>query len=291
VTQLPDHTEPDAAPPGKGEYYEQSLNQLQSGALHNIGNIVTVSHLTLHEAVQDREIIEGLELIVRKLLPAIEEHVASGDVADFLQNDEHGREYLGSIKELLIDHRHRLDEVAQKLNDVSGQLLHVGEILEIHRRLARGLGQPRIMSVTRPIENAITLMAAAARRERIQVHRDFQHTADLTVDSAVLTQVFTNLVRNAVHALQETEGRDRQIWVSSAMADDGRVVVLVRDNGCGLDADRLARIFEYGYTTKADGSGVGLHYCRTAVEQFGGSISATSTTSEGTTFTIYLKPS
>ena len=106
-------------------------------------------------------------------------------------------------------------------------------------------------------------------------------------DGAVLVQVFTNLVRNAIHALVPVENRDRHIWLSTGM-EEGYVLARVRDNGIGIDAAALPKIFDYGFTTRTAGSGIGLHYCKHAIEEIGGRVEVTAELNQGATFTIYL---
>ena len=70
---------------------------------------------------------------------------------------------------------------------------------------------------------------------------------------------------------------------------DDRVILRVRDTGCGMDAETRARIFDPFFTTKGEkGSGIGLPVVRKIVEEAGGSIEVTSEPGVGTTFTVRL---
>ena len=272
---------------GAGTYDKQALIELQSGALHNIGNIVTVSQLTMHETINDSSVLEGIDLILGELLPALCDHAATGDIAEFLGHDENGRHFLKSIDALLNDHRKRLKQISGTLENLCSQLLYVSEILDIHHQLAKGLGRRERQPISIAMENAVTLMAADLRRYSIQLHREFEEIDELLIDGAVLTQVFTNLVRNAIHAVAPVEDRDRHIWLSTGM-EDGYILARVRDNGIGIDAAVLPKIFDYGFTTRTAGSGVGLHYCKHTIEEIGGRVEVTAELNQGATFTIYL---
>lgn len=103
------------------------------------------------------------------------------------------------------------------------------------------------------------------------------------VDPALIRQVFRVLLVNALQAI----GNDGVVRGHVALA--GRqVVVRVTDNGPGIAAEVMSRIFELFYTTKPSGMGMGLALARRAVERFGGSISASSIPGAGTAFTITL---
>jgi signal transduction histidine kinase len=103
-----------------------------------------------------------------------------------------------------------------------------------------------------------------------------------------LTQVFVNLLSNAIHAMQQVDGN---IEVrSSATADGQRLVVEVVDVGTGIATEDMGRIFDAFFTTKGrgQGTGLGLAIVRDIVEHHGGAIRATSSPGQGTTFTLVL---
>jgi signal transduction histidine kinase len=98
-----------------------------------------------------------------------------------------------------------------------------------------------------------------------------------------LVQVFLNLILNAMDATPE-EG---QIEISTALID-GWLRIDIRDTGGGIAAHHRERIFQPYFTTKTTGTGLGLFVCRNIVEDQGGRIELTETSSAGTTFTVYL---
>jgi signal transduction histidine kinase len=102
-------------------------------------------------------------------------------------------------------------------------------------------------------------------------------------DADQLRIVFANLVRNAREAMPQ--GGTLTLSGSSA---DGRVEVVVADTGNGIAADQLSRIMEPLFTTKARGLGLGLALSRAILEKNQGSLRATSTPGQGTTFTVRL---
>jgi signal transduction histidine kinase len=107
---------------------------------------------------------------------------------------------------------------------------------------------------------------------------------------ARLGQVFLNLLVNAAHAIPEGETGRHVIGVRSFTEGDERVVVEVIDTGCGIPADRLERIFDPFFSTKAPGAsaGLGLSLCRSIVEALGGEIQVESQVGAGATFRVLL---
>ena len=104
-----------------------------------------------------------------------------------------------------------------------------------------------------------------------------------------LCQVFINLLVNAAQAMETRASEGRQIRVKTRHDEGANLVGIdVADNGEGIAADRMTRIFEPFYTTKASGTGLGLSICRDIVERMGGRIDVASNVGTGTTFTVWL---
>ncbi|HQE92942.1 MAG TPA: ATP-binding protein [Anaerolineae bacterium] len=108
-------------------------------------------------------------------------------------------------------------------------------------------------------------------------------------DPDQLTHVFINLIKNALEAMDRVEDKKLFIWVRTA-DDPNFVVTDITDNGGGIPADVIDKIWVAFYTSKADrgGTGLGLPACVKIVNQLGGKILVESVIGEGTTFSVYL---
>jgi len=105
------------------------------------------------------------------------------------------------------------------------------------------------------------------------------------IDKIQLTRIVTNLITNAIHALQNTE--DPYIKVS--VSQKGReVMIRVADNGIGIEKSDASRIFEPKFTTKSSGMGLGLPMVKNIVEAYNGSITFVSKVKEKTVFSVSL---
>ena len=92
----------------------------------------------------------------------------------------------------------------------------------------------------------------------------------ISVDRVQLQQVILNLLLNAADAMSGIEDRPRALLVRTALHDDGRVQLLVRDSGTGIDPAKIEKLFDAFYTTKAKGMGVGLSISRSIIERHNG---------------------
>ncbi len=106
----------------------------------------------------------------------------------------------------------------------------------------------------------------------------------IQADPDRLNQVLLNLYLNAIQAI----GREGIIAVAVAECGDGRIKLSVADSGKGMTAEQLQAIFTPYFTTKADGTGLGLAVVQNIVEQHGGTIHVESMPGKGAVFTLYL---
>ena len=105
-------------------------------------------------------------------------------------------------------------------------------------------------------------------------------------DEKLLTQVVINLLNNAADALNGTT--DKKVRISTSMNREGKLKITITDNGQGFTAEELDNIFIPFYTTKENGSGIGLSLSRQIMRLHKGSISARSTPGKETTFELVL---
>jgi two-component system, NtrC family, sensor kinase len=98
----------------------------------------------------------------------------------------------------------------------------------------------------------------------------------LPLDKGRVLQILVNLISNARQAMDATRGGPRRITLRAELVDGSRLRLSVSDEGEGIDATNLSRIFSHGFTTKKGGHGFGLHSCALAAKEMGGTLSAQS---------------
>ncbi len=103
-------------------------------------------------------------------------------------------------------------------------------------------------------------------------------------DYSRLKQVFVNLLKNAL----EAKNKENILINIKAYELKDRVKVTIKDNGCGMTKEQLEHIEDIFYTTKENGSGLGLPYCKEIIELHGGNINFKSIKDKGTTVTLYF---
>jgi signal transduction histidine kinase len=125
-----------------------------------------------------------------------------------------------------------------------------------------------------------------AERYRVSLRTDLAGDVPrVAADRVQLQQVLMNLMLNGIEAMQDTGG---EVTVRSERGEGAELVLSVSDTGVGLPPDKTDAVFEAFYTTKPQGTGMGLSISRSIVESHGGRLWASSGTGRGATFHFSL---
>jgi C4-dicarboxylate-specific signal transduction histidine kinase len=173
---------------------------------------------------------------------------------------------------------------------VRQQVTRIDEIIRRLRHFTRSApAQHQPLDANQAVLSALDLMAADLRRRGVRVRT---HLAtglpQVNADQIQIEQVLINLVRNAAEAMTETP--DEQRWIRVETADTGRqeLRVAVFDRGAGVSDDAMQKLFHAFYTTKPEGTGIGLAISRRIIEEHGGRLEAKRREEGGMTFAFTL---
>lgn len=137
--------------------------------------------------------------------------------------------------------------------------------------------------------SVLTLILPDALRRNVVIHTALDPALPrVPADPVHLQQVLLNLIINAMDAMDDTPLAARWLEVRTECCDADHVQVAVADNGRGLGAGRIDKLFESFFTTKADGMGLGLSLARSIVTMHGGTIWAENSKAGGATFLFTL---
>lgn len=177
--------------------------------------------------------------------------------------------------------RPRIQTLLTKAVDQAGR---AGQIIaRLRQFMAKGETERTVEPVNRLVEEASAMALVGAGLKGIDVHLQLAEDAPrVMVDKVQIHQVITNLIRNAIDAMANTERR--QLTISTAQTAPDRVEVTVADTGAGLAEEVAAHLFQPFVTTKPEGIGIGLSICHTIVDAHDGKIWATGNPGGGTVF-------
>jgi PAS domain S-box-containing protein len=227
-----------------------AVGQLAAGIAHEINNPVAFVRANLGA------LAELLEAVGSKLPAQLEEELGAS---------------LGEGRELIDESLDGVDRVAAIVRDVKG-FSHAGEV-----------GPQRVE--LNPLLDSVLRVSAPQLPAGCCVERDYGEVPPVRGAPQELKQVFLNLVINAGQAIRGGEG----IRITTRREAE-RVVVLLRDEGCGIPPERIERVFDPFFTTKpvGEGTGLGLSISYQIVHSHGGHISVESEPGCGTCFRVEL---
>jgi len=143
-----------------------------------------------------------------------------------------------------------------------------------------------LVAINEIIREMAGMMRGEARGHGVSIRTDLNDDLPMTVaDRVQLQQVLMNLMLNGIEAMKDTGG---VLMVKSQFGEDGQIEIAVKDTGPGLPVDTANQIFDAFFTTKAQGSGMGLAICKSIVESHGGRIWANGNGGRGATFHFTL---
>jgi signal transduction histidine kinase len=132
----------------------------------------------------------------------------------------------------------------------------------------------------------IILLHDKADRNSISIRTELDSGLPLVMaDRVQLQQVLMNLILNGIEAMNDAKG---ELMLTSKRTEDGQLLISVSDSGIGLPGGEVGRIFEAFFTTKAQGTGMGLSISRRIIESHGGSLWGCANPERGSTFQFTL---
>jgi signal transduction histidine kinase len=146
--------------------------------------------------------------------------------------------------------------------------------------------QRELVDVNEIVREMLALLRGEANRYSIVTRSDLApDLPTITADRVQLQQVFMNLMLNAIEAMKDTGG---ELKIKTELGQEGSLLISVSDTGVGLPAENINEIFNAFFTTKPEGSGMGLAISRSIIESHGGRLWATGNDGRGATFQLTL---
>jgi len=264
---------------------QAGMAEVATGVLHNVGNVlnsVNVSATLVSDRVRQSKADNLLKAstLLREHAEHLEEFFAHDPRAKLLL------EYLPNLGTHLNEER---AEMLNELELLTKNLDHIKDIVAMQQSYARVAGVVEPVSLAGLAEDALQMNAAALVRHSVHVVRNYSDVPLVAVDKHKVLQILVNLVRNAKYAMEEHAQEHKELEILLRPEGEDRVRIAVKDNGTGISAENLVKIFSHGFTTKADGHGFGLHSSAIVARELGGSLWAESDgLGAGATFTLEL---
>jgi signal transduction histidine kinase len=248
------------------------MAEVAAGVLHNVGNVMNSVNVGASVA-RDRIKALGVERLAA-VCDLLDDHKAS--VGSYLSEDPTGSkipDYLRKLADALADEK---NTILAKIDHALEHLEHMKKIIGAQQTYAKTNGVAEVCQLTEIAETALSISEAALRNSSIRIVREYQELPPVSADRHQIMQILVNLISNAKHALEACDGVERRIVIRVATDEAEGVRLEVEDNGVGIPAENLTKVFSHGFTTKPKGHGFGLHNCANGAQQMKGSLTAHS---------------
>jgi signal transduction histidine kinase len=177
-------------------------------------------------------------------------------------------------------------EIKQKIKDYSGTLIQqIDTMSSVASAFSNFASMPAQQNETLNVVSVIELSLEIFNEAFISLEAEEKEIITI-MDRTQLIRIITNLVKNAIQAIPDLQ-IEKQIYIK-VKKQNNAVLIQVIDNGSGIDAQNVPRIFEPKFTTKTSGMGLGLGIIKNIIENYKGTITFESEIGIGTTFTVTL---
>ena len=254
--------------------FAQGRLEILDTILHNIGNAinsVTIGIDTVQRSMTESRLIHRLSA----LADAVKAH--QGDWSDYVLNDPQGRQVAPFIIALADDLARDNADLVKTVERVGERAQHIADIVRTQKALGNSGMDRKDISLPDALSDAVKVLQESLDKRSIAVAIDCENAPqEIRVQESPFNQMLVNLVKNSIEAIDEraVSGEPAQaprIGIRAYVKGDF-LNLEVSDNGIGIDTKKSRLIFAAGYTTKKQGSGLGLHSIANFVVGSGGQI-------------------
>lgn len=252
--------------------HKAGMAEMATGVLHNIGNML--NNLTTAVGVLD-EMVKNSRLGGLKKANQLLE-----TFAEPLEQQPKGpqlMQYYRRLEEIRTDEFQRFStevrSISERIDELSKGVVAQRKYASLDYHIER-------VHIKDVVQDAVMLKSSAGIEgdDGVSIVEAYHCEQPIECVKIKILHVLTNLILNARESLLHTDlgGQEKVIQITVDRADESMLRITVADNGAGIDPEHLEKIFHYGFTTKANGSGIGLHVAANSMTEMGGSLSVAS---------------
>ncbi|MCC5792620.1 MAG: PAS domain-containing protein [Legionellaceae bacterium] len=263
---------------------QAGMAEVATTILHNIGNVLNSANVSLN--ILKASPVPAYVARLFKTACMIEENRAH--LAVFLSDDPKGKlipDYLVELARVL---KNEAEKNVTETQNMDEHLDHIKEIVAMQQIISGSPGILEKIFIPELIDTALK-MSVNPEKYHVAVHKEYDDTPFITTNKSKLLQILVNVLQNAQDAVVKNvheESKTIRIRVKNTQAD---IRISIIDNGVGIAAEHLARVFAFGFTTKEYGHGFGLHSSALSAKDLGGSLTVASSGMHcGATFTLRI---
>jgi signal transduction histidine kinase len=264
---------------------EAGMAEVATGVLHNIGNAlnsINVSTELLCTQIHEQSRVTAATL--RDFFTTPPENAAA--VFSTHPVGPGVLTFASSLARLMIQ---QMEESARELAALRAGVVHLKQIVSRQQSLAKTSTLSEAFNLGEAVQDALLLSKADTQGLDLKVEHLADVPAEAYADRSAVVQILINLIANARESMNEAGQAEKKLVIRVGAANHEHVFISITDNGSGIASDQLVAIFSYGFTTKKQGHGFGLHNSANTARLMGGVLQVHSPgRGQGATFTLTL---
>jgi signal transduction histidine kinase len=251
--------------------HKAGMADIAAGTLHNVGNIlnsVRVSIEVISATTNDLPLQELTRAngLLRENMDKIE---------TFILDDPRGKKLLLYYLQLEEPFKNANATMQQNIQRLIEKVNTISDVIAAQQNYAGVGGLTEKVKLTDVIEDALLMQSGSIGRHKISVVKEYHDAPEILVQKTKLVHILVNLIKNAKDAMIGLDPGNKKLYIS-VQDEDGSIVIRVKDAGCGIRQENIKKIFSYGFSTKKDGHGFGLHSSVNYMKEMGGEMWAES---------------
>ena len=228
------------------------MAEIATNVLHNVGNVL--NSVNVSADLITRKIAVSKTLGLGKAVNMMNEH--ADDLGQFMTFDEKGKLLRGYFNQLVDSIATEQSSIVDELSQLTKSIDHIKDIVSTQQAYAGAARLVEPLNVVDLFEDALRMNSGALSRHHVVVTKNYQDTPTIIGDKHRLLLILINLISNAKYAMSKISDRQRQMILGVKIVDNATLRLSVEDQGEGIAAENITRIFNHGFTTRKEGHGL-----------------------------------
>jgi two-component system, NtrC family, sensor kinase len=264
---------------------QAGMAEVSASVLHNVGNVL--NSINVSKGILCKKIKELKLSQLAAIAALLKEH--QSELGSFFTTNEKGKHVVEYLR-LLSNHWEKEQQILfDELDLLNKNIEHIRNVIATQQSMSKVNGIIESILPGEIIHDILALHQLSMTAHHIIVNYQDTINIPIILDKLKLEQILINLIRNSIDSLIKSNNDTKKLTIITSINDENNFTIYVKDNGQGIRSENLMKIFTFGFTTKKEGHGFGLHSSILAAKEMGGSLIATSEgENKGATFTLTL---
>jgi NO-binding membrane sensor protein with MHYT domain len=265
--------------------HQVGIVQITSGILHNIGNVL--NHVQTSAEMLKEHMTHTRLKGLRETANLLQEQAENKE--QFFISDPRAQHFPLYFSLLADQWEHEKTFFDKEFNALLEQVLHIKNVIHTQQLMIQPGDFLEGIQWDSILDDALSLYTHTFKTHGIQVMRELHYSTSFLANKTKVLQIVVNLIQNAKDALLINPNIPFKKIIIRSCLRTNRLILEIEDSGIGIDPQIMNHIFDFGFTTKPQGHGLGLYVSLILAKEMGGQLTVSSRgISQGSTFKLEL---